>query len=134
MIDFSLFQNFPRLDIGSRAGDTDYIDFLQVDEVTHPVMIGVDRFNRPFIVAKYKVEGADTIIMDTYFQRFSNDTRVWHCCGHATRLLLETCGGMSEIQGEFITKLLLNGSHTILDKHRPRQGLYVDKEISLVKK
>ena len=73
---FSLFQNFPRLDIGSREGDTDYIDFLQVDEVTHPVMIWVDRFNRPFIVAKYNVEGADTIIMDTYFKRFSNDTRV----------------------------------------------------------
>lgn len=35
-------QNIPILDIGRRIGHTEYIDFLQWDEVEYPIMKGVD--------------------------------------------------------------------------------------------
>ena len=39
---------FPKLDIGNRMGTTDYIDFLKMEEITHPIMTGLDIFKRYF--------------------------------------------------------------------------------------
>lgn len=50
-----LFNLIPNLDLGGRMGDTGYIDFLQPDELVHPVMKGVDKFGRPFIALKLEV-------------------------------------------------------------------------------
>ena len=44
--------SYPILDVGNRQGMTDYIDFIHESEVTSPVMRGIDRFKRPFIVMK----------------------------------------------------------------------------------
>lgn len=85
MDNFINFQNYPSLDVGNRNGATDYIDYLKWDDVKHPVMTGVDKFKRKFIVVKMKVGSAK--VMQTFFQRYTGGT-LWMPCGHATDLLL----------------------------------------------
>ena len=36
------------LNIYDRVGCTGYIDFIQINEVSAPLMRGIDQFNRPF--------------------------------------------------------------------------------------
>ena len=48
-------EKYPYLNIGDKIGDTEYIDFLQWDEVKYPVMYGVDSYNRLFFVIKAEI-------------------------------------------------------------------------------
>ena len=63
-------EGIPILDIGSREEATSYGDFLKWEEVTEPVMKGMDLFGRRFVVLKLSIE--DTNFMETYFQRYSD--------------------------------------------------------------
>ena len=45
-------EGIPIQDIGRREGSTGYIDFLKWEEVTEPVMKGMDLFGRRFVVIK----------------------------------------------------------------------------------
>jgi len=107
--------NIPILDIGTKQGHTDYIDFLTWNEVTSPIMKGIDMFKRPFIVIKLIIDGRK--LMETYFQRFTTISR-WHCCGHATKILISTTGGMSEIQANYVKSLVENGEVKLENEHR----------------
>ena len=109
--------NIPVLDIGNRQGSPDYIDFLKWEEVTEPIMKGIDIFNRTFIVVKLIIN--NNKIMETYFQRYTRETSHWHCCGHATSLLISTTGGMNESQANYIKSLVEKGEVQIEIKHRP---------------
>ena len=44
------------LDLGLRGGTTDYIDFIQYNEVIYPLMKGIDMFGRHFVVIKFKLK------------------------------------------------------------------------------
>lgn len=72
----------PLLDIKNRKGATDYIDFITMEEVTSPIMWGVDRFIRHFIVLKLLIDGK--IILQTIFQRYNDNEYLWRGCGHGT--------------------------------------------------
>ena len=52
---FETIKNLPRININIKCGYTDYIDFLQWNEVTEPAMYGIDCYNREFIVVKFKL-------------------------------------------------------------------------------
>jgi len=69
------YLTLPILNIGDRKGHTDYIDFITPDEMTSPIMIGIDRFQRFFIsfCIKYKRNGHYRINVFTLFQRYTND-------------------------------------------------------------
>lgn len=102
------FNNFPKLYIGNRGGGTDYIDFIKWKEVTEPVMIGTDRYNRAFIVVKFilnKETKKPIKIIQTFFQRYSNDN-LWMGCGHATEHLIKTPGGMKYEQFRFLERII----------------------------
>lgn len=43
-------ETLPLLDIGTREGETKYIDFISPNELTAPIMRGIDKYRRPFIV------------------------------------------------------------------------------------
>ena len=60
-----LLKDIPKLDIYDREGATGYIDFLTFEEVNEPIMWGVDKFNRIFIVIKM-------IEFKTHIKRNSN--------------------------------------------------------------
>ena len=99
-------QNIPILNLGSRCGFTEYIDFIRWEEVTSPIMTGYDVFGRKFVVIKFLIEDSGKPIMQTFFQRYSNDYKFWMGCGHATQNLLNTRGGMKPNQFKFINEIM----------------------------
>lgn len=111
------YKHIPTLDIGVRHGYTDYIDFIRKNELTSPVMQGVDKYNRPFIVFSGTVSGVcdkkngekgtfSRPFMETIFQRYSNVSTLWVGCGHADRNLFHSPGGLNTAQLEVIHQLI----------------------------
>ena len=106
--------DIPILDIGRRIGHTEYIDFLKWDEVTSPIMKGIDVYKRHFLVVKMIVDGNK--IMETYFQRHTNNVNFWMACGHTTRGFLNTQGsGLIKEQIELLKKVI-NGENVLIEK------------------
>ena len=108
----------PILDIGRKVGFTDYIDFIRLKDVRYPFMKGTDVFRRKFIVVKMIVND-EVIIMETYFQRYTDNRNRWMACGHATRhSLLNTVGtGLISEQIELLKKIISGESVKIEEKH-----------------
>jgi hypothetical protein len=81
-------KNIPVLDINTRAGHTDYIDFITPEDMSHSVMRGTDFYGRPFLAVKInceqslKTEEEDTEedhkctkryeVVGTFFQRYTD--------------------------------------------------------------
>ena len=107
--------NIPYLDIGDKEGETNYIDFLKWEDVEYPIMKGIDKYNRPFIVIKSILN--DTLYMETYFKRHNTEYSSWQCCGNHTYQLLETTGGMNAEQGLYIKSLVENGEVVLKEEH-----------------
>lgn len=124
---FQVPEETPKLDIGNNMGYTDYLDFLTLEDVNAPVMHGIDCYRRPFVVVKFVVDYEDQktqshVIkrpMETFFQRYTNETGLWHGCGHANPLPITTCGGMTTFQKEEINKLLRGEVLTITEDYKP---------------
>lgn len=117
---------FPQIETDSRIGETGYIDFLTLDEVTKPVMTGLDCLSRPFIVIKMDVLDKDghikTQLMETFFQRYTDNPNLWMGCGHATPLLISTVGGMTPCQFNLVNNLLDSISVEMSDCHNIEYG------------
>ncbi len=121
--------NIPDYDVGSRNGQTDYIDYLKWDEITEPVMKGIDIFSRHFVVVKMKID--NKLFMETYFQRYTNDSR-WMSCGHATSRFLNTCGtGLNENQIQLLKFIIEGQSIEIKNEHRTDYPYYNGKIVKL---
>lgn len=106
----------PILDIMNRKGWTSYIDFIKEKELgQNSVMKGIDCIGRPFIAIKAEyvypnnnnnVEEETVPTFSTFFQRYTDDSNTWQCCGHDGTLLFATEGGMRKEQFETLVKLL----------------------------
>lgn len=125
-----LQKKIPRFDPGNRVGATHYIDFLRWEEITEPVMKGIDCFGRYFIVIKMKVD--DVLIMETYFQRYRSSYN-WQACGHSTIRLLNTVGcGLNEDQIELLKKIINGETVKLEEKHKLCiDEFYINKNIKL---
>ena len=116
-------EHIPYYDIGSRQGQTDYIDFLMWDEITEPVMKGIDIYKREFIVIKMIINNIK--IMETYFRRYSYSDK-WVPCGHATTHFLYTEGGsLSQEQIDLLKKVINNERVLIEKKHKTWNWTYI---------
>jgi hypothetical protein len=108
---------FNTLDIQDRRGVTGYIDFINPKELNdNNVMSGVDYANRPFFVIKAEIVYSDKTKINTFttfFQRYSDDTLLWHTAGHYGKLLFDTTGGSSLSQFKLLSQLLLNGFYNL---------------------
>jgi hypothetical protein len=123
---------FPELDIGDRMGSTDYIDFIKMDEVPHSIMCGLDKFKRYFLVMKLIVDGK--IILQTLFQRFTNEVCNWRGCGHFSPNGILLFGSGSNITVETINLILslLKGETVIIkEEHNPDQNYFIGKKVSV---
>ena len=69
--DFIQVTDLPVLDIGDKKGHTGYIDFIQVKDMSHSAMQGIDAYGRFFIALKYSDH--ETQRVGTFFQRYSNE-------------------------------------------------------------
>ena len=100
------------LNLNNRTGITGYIDFIDIKEITSPVMRGTDTFHRPFITVCAEIEYADGITVPTFttfFKRYTeNSSLLWHACGFYHKLM-ETSGGMNIPQFVCLRDLLKNG-------------------------
>ena len=66
--DFIQVTDLPVLDIGDKKGHTGYIDFIQVKDMSHSAMQGIDAYGRFFIALKYSDH--ETQRVGTFFQRY----------------------------------------------------------------
>ena len=107
----------PILDIGLRNGITGYLDFINPDELgSNNIMKGIDNASRPFIVFKAEFEfsnGLKKKTFTTFFQRYSDDKFLWHCCGHYGKNLMDTSGGTNLEQVKLIYELVVSNKYKI---------------------
>lgn len=104
------FEGYPTLDLQSRAGSSDYIDFITPEEMSSSVMVGKDYCNRKFVCIRGLL--GTTPFCQTFFQRYTDIRDFWMGAGHHG-LFMETSGGMETSQHEFICKLLNNRTVTL---------------------
>ena len=135
---FEEVNRFPVLDIGNRRGSTDYIDFITMDDVsTNSIMHGIDRFKRKFIVIKLIVED-EKIILQTIFQRYSDNKYEWRGCGHGSpdQLLFNPWVAIRNPQLEVLFSLL-NDEDVLIDNNPAvwwdlaYENDYIGKTVSL---
>ena len=65
----------PILDMASNMGDTDYIDFLKPEDLSQPIMKGIDKYKRQFITFLFQQRNKQRVI--TFFQRYSDSKNFW---------------------------------------------------------
>lgn len=73
-------EEIPVLDLGDNVGATGYLNFLQLDDLSHPVMRGLDRWSRPFLSVKatqHFPDGRTETSVGTIFQRFRDNPFFW---------------------------------------------------------
>lgn len=59
-------------------GHTGYIDEIRPEDVSHPVMLGVDSYGRAFATIRtYNPSRPSHIQLETMFQRYSNNLTTW---------------------------------------------------------
>lgn len=113
--------DFPVLDIGNKKGVTGYLDFIiQNDLGDNDVMKGKDTFKRRFIVFKANVmfnDGSIKQTFTTFFQRYSDDDILWHCCGLHGENLMCTEGGAKLKQMQFLYELLSQKKYTFKSRN-----------------
>ena len=129
----NFIQKYPELDLKGQTGETDYIDFLTWEDIDHPIMWGIDRFNRLFFVIKGYVNGKK--VLQTFFQRYSGILSVWTSAGNYHFKLLDTGGGVCDEQFDFLFDLIQNKKANIGFNTRINEYLFskqkITKEIKL---
>lgn len=106
--------DFPNFDIGNKIGFTNYIDFIQPNELVDGINImkGRDIYSRFFLIFKaiFEFEDGTTFpTFSTFFQRYTQDESLYHCCGHHGIYIMNTEGGTNLNQFQFIEELVTNG-------------------------
>lgn len=74
----SLFKNYkdlPILHLEEPDPPHSYIDFIRPEQVTHPVMRGMDKHGRNFFVIKAMV--GDELRCQVFFQRYASEANTW---------------------------------------------------------
>ena len=120
----------PVLDVYNMYGSTGYIDFITMEEVTSPIMWGVDSCRRHFIVLKLMIEGK--IILQTIFHRYSDDEYLWRGCGHGTLnpLLFEPKNRIDTLQITLLLAVMRGETVRITEEHCGWSN-YVGKDVCL---
>lgn len=120
------YTSTPVLDIGNQEGRTSYIDFIEQKDVKYPVMRGVDRNKRPFIVLR-AIDKNGQYYMQTFFQRYSDDEKHWMGCGHGGKQIIDTCGGMKPIQFDLLKCLIQGETCNVTEEYHPEYGNPIDQ-------
>jgi hypothetical protein len=131
-----------KLDISHRYGATSYIDFIEQNELEENVnvMKGIDDFERSFVVFKSEIIYEDSKfnkkVFTTFFQRYTDDSLLWHACGKDGPILFDTCGGSNITQLKLLDDLLKNGSVVLkpdMDYEELRLSLNIKSLIKPIK-
>lgn len=110
---------------------TDYIDYFMCCDIPGNIAKGTDKFWRNFFCVKFEVEGRSSVIMQTFFQRYTDDDGLWMGCGHATINLMTTYGGMSSIQEDLVKDIISGKEVEINSGHHPVEWDWIGKKVKL---
>jgi hypothetical protein len=116
---------FSILNINDKIGSTGYIDRIELTDLTSNPMIGMDKYKRPFIVFAFKCTGnknvdKEEIIVETFFQRYVDDSRLWMGAGD---ILLCTVGGMEDEQAQFLKEFVQTKEVTLNAEQIKKYGV-----------
>ena len=130
----TIHTHLPILNISNQIGHTSYIDFITRDQMTSNIMCGVDLYKRNFITINMNIESNSksnkTIeLIQTFFERYSDSSHLWMGAGHHGIQLIDTYGGMSNIQFILIQAIIDNKVVKITKEHRPSQGSFTNKYV-----
>lgn len=106
----SVFKNWealPVLDLGSRNGHTGYIDFIQPEEMSSPIMRGEDDNGRPFVAIRYMYQ--EQLCVETLFRRYTTGS-TWTSGGGS----VIGAGALTEEDLEFLARLV--GGEEVLER------------------
>jgi hypothetical protein len=109
-------KSLPVIDIGTRRGGTDYIDFLTHTDVTTSSR-GTDCYGRPFVAltgTMHFKDGSSNEFLETFFQRYSDGTTLWMGCGW-TKTFMSSVGGITAEQFKLLTRLVKEKSVDITE-------------------
>jgi hypothetical protein len=120
----------PVLDVKNWCGSTGYIDFITMEDITSPIIWGVDSCRRHFIVLKLMIEGK--IILQTLFQRYTDDDYLWKGCGHGTPnpLLFESDKIIGVPQITLLLSVMRGKTVRITEEHCGGSN-YIGKDVCL---
>ena len=115
--------DYPILDIGDREGHTEYLDFINVNELKYPIMKGYDCNFRMFIIIKVIISGK--MYAQIFFRRYIDDDNFWMgCMVWGAFPFITTLGGMQLYQAKLLQEILKGSIVRILPEHRP---IFIDK-------
>ena len=109
---------FPRIYIGKRTCDENLLNFLKLDEITEPVMRGIDANKRKFLIVKYLVE--QFIFVDIYLQETPLWENRWIVCGNITPNVFAKNTYLTNNQIAFIENIIMGKILKLNENH----GLY----------
>ena len=108
-------------DIGERTGYTQYIDFLNPNEIPKNTMKGIDVFRRYFFTLKVGILNTKTGKLSktgqVFFQRYT-DGDLW-MGAYFQGEFIETCGGVDRKQFSLLRKLIKGEKVILTYKYRP---------------
>ena len=71
-----LIKKFPILEFQDNlVGNSDYLDSIIISHMNKPIMIGLDHFNRPYIIINYYFESKSYLLK--VFQRYADNKFRW---------------------------------------------------------
>jgi hypothetical protein len=111
-----------------------YIDYIDIKNIDYPIMKGIDYFGRHYFIIKFFID--DTILMQTFFQRYKTDPNNYMGCGTSSPMpkLLNTYGGMNQNQLELLETIINNKPVKIEKHHNPIYNKFIGKNIYLYDK
>lgn len=111
-------KELPILDLGKKVGHTDYIDFVRVDDVSAPIMRGVDVYRRPFVTIRVIDRETNKMGVHTLFRRYTDEISNTWCCGSCYKNIIGSY--IRDFEREYLNRLF---------KHEPcGMGLFYGEE------
>jgi len=111
-----------------------YIDYIDIKNIDYPIMKGIDYFGRHYFIVKFFID--NTILMQTFFQRYKTDPSHYMGCGTSSSMpkLLNTYGGMTQNQLNLLENIINNKLVKIEKNHNPIYDKFIGKNIYLYDK
>lgn len=106
IIGIDAFMDLPILNLGTKMGHTGYLDFVKNDDLSAPVMKGIDCYSRPFIAFRYinrKINKTQTLVI---FHRYTDGEAL--AIGSAYYMSCFTHSRMRQRDLAFFERLLLH--------------------------
>ena len=123
------FNQFPRIYMDS---EKNIINYIKLEQVTEPIMRGIDYYNRKFLIVKYLIN--NKIYIDCYLQVSPLWETIWVTCGKMTKTLFPYRQRLTNFQIGFIEQIMQKKILQLKPHHAPYDLIYEGEVIKLYNK